>query len=304
MKTPRQSLLPDEPVRAGLLRIAAALIGTARERIAHPSSDRGEDVHDVRTAIKRLRALLRLIRPVIGKTRFTREDGRLRNAARQLAVAREHTVARRTLAALAATAPRRRERQALAMALAGFTSDAARQAATEKAMHAVARRLALIGRGLRGLRFTARGWPALAPGLRKTCAQARQRMCSACPAGDDEAFHRWRVRVKNLDYQLQLLEPIWPRHLGRMLARLRRLQEKLGDDHDLAVVERLLGQAPDTFGGAGQVECVVHYLRQRSRKLRHASEPLGQAILREKPRSFARKLARHWKRWSRRDLTC
>ena len=146
MKTPRPSLHPDEPVRAGLLRIAAALIGTARERVAHPSSDRGEDVHAVRTAIKRLRALLRLIRPVIGKTRFTREDGRLRNAARQLAVAREHTVARRTLFALAASAPHRRERQALAVARAGFTSDARRRAATEKALREVARRLALTGR--------------------------------------------------------------------------------------------------------------------------------------------------------------
>jgi CHAD domain-containing protein len=52
------------------------------------------------------------------------------------------------------------------------------------------------------------------------------------------AFHRWRIRVKHLYYQLEWLEPVRPKRFAAMLKRLHRLEEKLGADHDLAVSGR------------------------------------------------------------------
>ena len=73
MKMPDVSLHADEPLRAGLLRVADGLIQYALDRMRCSTSDRAEDVHLVRVTIKRLRAMLRLIQPVIGKTVFDRE---------------------------------------------------------------------------------------------------------------------------------------------------------------------------------------------------------------------------------------
>lgn len=98
MSKPDFSLHADEPLRAGLIRVADALIQNAVDRIRGPTSDHGEDVHLVRVTIKRLRAMLRLIRPVISKTAFDRERARLRKAARRLSFARDSDVARQTLA--------------------------------------------------------------------------------------------------------------------------------------------------------------------------------------------------------------
>src|SRR5262249_3381882 len=98
MKKLDLSLHADESFRAGFLRVADCLIENTVNRIRCPTSDRGEDVHLVRVTIKRLRAMLRLIRPVIGKTAFDRENIRLRTAARRLSVARDADVARQTLA--------------------------------------------------------------------------------------------------------------------------------------------------------------------------------------------------------------
>jgi CHAD domain-containing protein len=48
----------DEPLRAGLLRVADNLVENAVERIRNPNNDRVEDLHFVRVTIKRLRAIL------------------------------------------------------------------------------------------------------------------------------------------------------------------------------------------------------------------------------------------------------
>ena len=45
MKKLDVSLHADEPLRAGLLRVADGLIQNELDRIRYPTSDRGEDVH-------------------------------------------------------------------------------------------------------------------------------------------------------------------------------------------------------------------------------------------------------------------
>jgi CHAD domain-containing protein len=118
MKKLEDSLHADEPLRAGLLRVADGLIQNAVDRIGHPTSDRGGDVHLVRVTIKRLRALLRLIRPVISETVFAQENTRLKKAGWRLSSARDSDVARQTPATLPVSS--NRDRDAVTSVLAGF----------------------------------------------------------------------------------------------------------------------------------------------------------------------------------------
>ena len=53
-------------------------------------------IHQTRKCIKRLRAVLRLVRPGIGEHAFKRENARLRDAARLLSKSRDRTVLRQT----------------------------------------------------------------------------------------------------------------------------------------------------------------------------------------------------------------
>jgi len=85
VKAPQLVFCRNESVSAGLRRIVDELIKSAIACIKQPSTDREEDLHQVRLAIKRLRAILRLLRPLVSKTFFKRENARLRSAARRLA---------------------------------------------------------------------------------------------------------------------------------------------------------------------------------------------------------------------------
>lgn len=297
MKKPKVCLHTDEPLGAGILRVAENLIDSITDSGEKPKQEEGEYVHSVRTTIKRLRALLRLIRPVVGETFFNRENERLRNAGRRLAVARDTEVARETLKTLSVSdGP---EKQAVAAALAGLESKSGTRTDISDSLNEIRKDLEQTKRNLQHLPLVSGEWEVVEPGLQDVYRQSRKRMDRALHNGGDEAFHKWRIRVKNLLYELELLEPVWPKQMDKMTAQLSKLQDKIGCDHDIAVLKSLLRKTPERFGGTEAVERLIRCLDSKSRKLRHAAEPLGQKIFAKKPRRFVRKLGRRWSDWKR-----
>jgi len=291
------SLHADEPVRAGLLRVADSLIKKTVERISCSTGDLSEDVHLVRVTIKRLRALLRLIRPVISERTFSRENARLRNAARRLSLTRDRDVVRQTLAKLPVT--NERERKAVAVVLGGCDRKSEPEVGTSRVMSQIALDLEQTRRNLHRARISQDEWQAIEPGLREVYRQSRKRMEAALQQGDDEAFHKWRIRVKNLYYELQFLEPVYRERLGKMVCGLRKLQDEIGADHDLILLRKSLRKNPDAFGGAGTVGRVVGSLDKKSKERRRVAKRLGKAILNEAPPRFVRELGLHWNKWRR-----
>jgi CHAD domain-containing protein len=292
MKKPDVCLHTNEPLGAGILRIAENLIDSITNSGEHTKQNEGEYVHNVRTTIKRLRALLRLIRPVVGETFFNRENARLRKAGRRLAVARDAEVARETLKTLPVLGDP--EKQAVAAALAGLESKDGARTDTGDALNEIRKDLEQTRHNLQQLQLVNGEWEVVEPGLEDVYRQSRKRMDRALQDGGDEAFHKWRIRVKNLLYELELLEPVWPKRMDKMTSRLSKLQDKIGCDHDIAVLKGLLRKTPQRFGGTEAVERLIRCLDGKSRKLRHAAEPLGEKIFAKKPRRFVRKLGRRW----------
>jgi CHAD domain-containing protein len=295
MKKLDVSLRADEPLGAGLQRITEELIESIADHNGAAQEEIGEHIHNVRTTIKRLRALLRLIRPITGDKFFDTENERLRRAARRLAVARDVEVARQTLKNLSVSG--HSNRKAVGAALAGLEDRALPAQHVDKALKEVWSDLEQTKRSLRRRLMARREWQLIETGLRDVYRQSRKRMVSAFREGEDENFHKWRIRVKNLYYELEMLEPVWPKRIDKMTSRLAKLQDKIGLDHDVVVLKDLLRREPDAFGGSEAVEQVIRCLNDQSQKLRRASEPLGRRIFTEKPRRFVRKLGRRWTKW-------
>ena len=298
MKKPDISIRAREPAWASFLRAVDGLIDAAAARAVRTTPDRGADVHFVRTTLKRLRALLRLVRPVIDETLFQRENTRLRRAARGLGLVRDADVAREILSKFSKSVSHEADRHAFIATVEGLAKQAEPHGEIEKAMKAAARALGQSRRGVHRLRTAFDGWQTFEPGLRKVYAQCGKRMRAALEGDDPAALHKWRIRVKNLCHAIEFLEPVWPRGLGREIARLRKLERKLGGDHDLVMVKNLLLKTPDAFG-AEALGRVAACLDKRSGKLRRASKPLGEEIFKEKPVHFTSKLGLRWNDWRR-----
>jgi CHAD domain-containing protein len=150
---------------------------------------------------------------------------------------------------------------------------------------------------LHQIRITGHEWEAIGPGIEDVYRQCRKRMRGALGQGDDKAFHKWRIRVKNLYYELQTLQPVWPERLVKMVADLQQLEDKIGADHDLVVLKQSLLETPDAFGGIKAVEHVVGLVNEKSKQLRRETEPLGEAIFDQTSRRFVRELSQYWSKW-------
>ena len=289
------TLRAGDPAGVEVMRVSDALLQNAVRRIEHPSRNREEDIHSVRTAIKRVRAILRLLRPAIGDPTFRRENTRLKETARLLASMRDAAVGLQTLRGLASTASRERKRSDVSIVHARFAKQVALPAAIvrERVLRATVRALENHRRRLRRLGISTDDWQAIELGLEKVYRACKRRMKRAFSGGSDDSFHRWRIRLKNLYYELQFLTPLWPKRMHSLIAGLKKAEELMGDDHDLTVLKADLRKTPSHFGDGRVVKRVLSHLKERSRKLRRACQPLAEMILKEKPRDFVREFDWH-----------
>jgi CHAD domain-containing protein len=292
MTSPNISLQSHESLRTGLLRVVDELIGSLTTNQAHLTRNGEEDIHRVRTTIKRLRALLRLIRPAIDPAFFNRENDRLGTAAGLLSFARDTEVACRTLKTLPVSDET--DQEAVRSVLSSLETRAQQPKDIQETMAEVNRRLEQARLNFHRLKLRGSDRQILEVGLRAVYRQGRQRMKTAIKQGQDNAFHRWRIRAKNLYYELQFLESVWPKRIDRLVSRLSDLEDQIGRDHDAAVLREWLKKQPGTFGSDETVQRVVACLDDQTRALRQKVAPLGRKIWRQKPRRFAQKVVRHW----------
>ena len=83
---------PGRDLQAEIRRIAGKRMRSATDTLRDLSKDPDEAVHDARKDLKKLRALLRLVRDGLGEVRYRKENRALRNAGRALADFRDAAV--------------------------------------------------------------------------------------------------------------------------------------------------------------------------------------------------------------------
>ena len=93
-------LLKHEDPNAGLRRVAFEQIDIAINGFSDDSLSADKKVHSLRARCKKLRGVLRLIRPMLGDKAYKEQDRMYRDAARELAGTRDRDVALKTLESL------------------------------------------------------------------------------------------------------------------------------------------------------------------------------------------------------------
>lgn len=259
-------------------------------------SRKGNPVHETRKAMKRLRALLHLVKPVMSKSDFRRDEARIKQIARSLSGVRDVQAMEETLLKLEASEPAS-VKSPVQTALRAHLSEkraAAEKKLTSASLTKTRKLLREARKSFDELRLRENDFKALAQTIKADYRKARRSFQRAYELREDEAFHDWRKYVQRHWRQLLLIAPSWPRAMKPHIALARDLSEVLGDDHDLYVLIAYINTDRSTFGSDEEVDWFLGLCRKRQADLREVARHMGTRLLAEKPSSLAARLRAYW----------
>ncbi len=250
---------------------------------------RDEAIHEARKSIKKIRGVLRLMRPELGADYRIAID-KIRPVATALSELRDSGAIIGTFDALVEPAGPARF-SALRSQLISSKRQKERTLKVAGVLRSGAAQLSDFEPTLDSWKLCADGFDALRPGLRRSYRAAKHAFHQAVKDGTAEACHNWRKRVKDHWYHTRLLQPVWDAPLQLRERQLNELETALGEDHNLSVLSALLTSIlpdhPTMPGFAVLVE-------QRSRELRQQAFHCGNELFAQRPRAFLKHLQAQW----------
>ncbi|MFZ0672774.1 MAG: CHAD domain-containing protein [Pseudolabrys sp.] len=282
----------DSSFGDGLAAAARSVIADGRQALTDPELSDPEVVHEVRKALKRWRALMRLLARPLGE-----QADQMRSEARELM--RAIAGARDAQSALDALNDLRKAD----LPISATSIETIRARLTEMRDVAEAKSFTKtvrdrLSRYLDYATLSLERWPLKAidfdivtDALTSTYRRARQLVPDTWTDTDSEHLHDLRRRVVEHRHQMDLIEPLWPR-LGKVWAEeAQRLRNQLGACQDLAVLAGLTAPHEPLAPWRSRLAPLID--ARREAHLKSAARLAGR-LFAEKPKAFRRRIAALW----------
>jgi CHAD domain-containing protein len=281
-----------EPLPGGLKRVFREQIDAALRLCRHPAKQRGVTVHEVRKHLKKLRAAMRLAVSEVGKNRHAREDRFVREIGRLVSDLRDAQVRLQTLIQLrdeatkkSAENPFPRIEELLSLERESFS------AAFDGWQKQAIPKLECVGERLAKWPLDGITWKRICGAVEKIYKRGQRGLAKTIKKPVPENFHAWRKRVKDLWYQLRILQPLNRVVLEKIAADADALGELLGREHDFDfLMERLEKESGDEAmrDALAQLQKLI---RKRGKRLCRDALELGRRFYAEPPKAFAKRIS-------------
>ncbi len=287
---------PRHAIGRAITQIAHQILADTRHILQDSSKSDAVVIHDFRRAMKRWRAFLRLLTKTLGE-----ESRRLRDEARDRA--RELARSRDAQSALDAFTDIRKMSARRGLSSSPFTDRLLRMLKANRQRMENATLTPKLRARLRFAIETAAAsvdrWPVKAITFDEILARLTsdyRRARRATPLNwtnaTPQALHELRQRVIVHRYQMELLEPLWPR-LGRAWIReAQRLRAQLGKIQDLNVLASLAERGQPLAPWRSRLLPVV--ARRQSEHVA-AAKLCASRLFAETPKAFQRRFEALWK---------
>jgi CYTH domain-containing protein/CHAD domain-containing protein len=288
----------SESVPEGLSRSLHEQLDVAITELTDSQESTDDGIHEARKCLKKARTLLRLARPILGRI-YREQNAQMRDAGRKLSELRDMQV-------LADTVDQLKEKEEVPSAakpalerMRGIVlrrkEELFRQAEQQNELPGVVEKL-------REIRTAISTWPleratheTLMSAFEESMQRGKLAFAAALKNQQDEDFHNWRKRTKDVRYQLEFLHKMWADVLSGYAANAKQLEQALGKDHDLAVLRGMIPRkTPPEKKDAALLTAVI---RDERKVLRKEAESTGQMLYGESPKLWAERLERCWQTW-------
>jgi CHAD domain-containing protein len=257
----------------------------------------GGAVHDYRVALKRWRALLRLLHAQIGDeaVALRREAGLLSrtfNSSRDAQAALDALTDIAESTEIAPPSISRRTRSTITDRLEAIrkaSETGALDAESVQRMHA----------GLTRALACASAWPLesmtfedIATALAQSYRRARRRLPPDWETASAEDIHELRKAVVTFRYQIEFIEALWPKMWRTFTGEVQKLRVQLGRSNDLVVLGGLIQPRQPLAHWRSRLALPIE--NQRRVHLNRA-RTLASRMFAEAPRSFQKRIEAMWK---------
>jgi CHAD domain-containing protein len=285
----------DEPLSKGVRRIVKDQIDKVIDELTGLSDQGPEEVvHEARKRFKRVRAVLRLARPGLELKLYARENTRFRDAGRPLSEVRDAealAVAFDALIERTGDSGHVEAVSSIRSALAERKREVSRRVLDEEnALEAATAAVLEARRGVKRWQIAGEDQDIIESGVGRIYRKGRRASREASCNPTDEHLHEWRKRVKDLWYVLDILGPLRPEFFQDREAEAHRLADALGDDHDLAVLRRIIADPDSGVGNGVQIEAILPLIDLRRAELQADAFSLGKSVFTQKPKAYVASL--------------
>ncbi len=298
-----------EEVYSGTIRIVTEEIDEALASL-RGGGNRVKAVHETRKSIKKLRAVLRIFEDEMGRKAFAAENRFLRDAGRSLSSTRDADVLIESFDDIAKRLREKKRATATVItsarkvvfekrALAGH--DGATPNPDHHVDSAIAQTLGMLEEAKKRVEH----WPlkranrsTVTDGMQSIYRAGRRAMGVAFDISkdeehDDELFHDWRKRVKDLWYHTLLIQPMWPNLLDTYAEEAHKLADHLGDEHDLSILLAALREHHQELGEE-KFDLFAEEIASRREHLRSKALTLGERLYAETSKAYLARIERYW----------
>jgi len=279
-KKPRLFLRRNKPIGEELqiiarLHLDAALVQLAGNNVSP------EPVHEARTAIKKVRAVIQLASPALGSVRRKLVSELLHDAMMRLGPLRDAEVQVQTLDLLMETEGLMPED--FSSVRAGL-ADIAKQRRVND-IRQIPRVRESLGEALRSVNK----WlldPLQGKDVRRRIRRSYRRgrsLLDLCQVNDDpETFHSFRKSVKQLWYSIRITSQFWPELGADLIHELGLIGELAGKERDFTLLSMTLRQGPANKAA----HHLIAMLKEELPKLRRATLTAASTFYEPRPKAF------------------
>jgi CHAD domain-containing protein len=237
----------DRPLKRSVRKIAQRLIDEGLDKLAVTApSERDEAIHDARKALKKIRSLLRLIRPAISKSDYRDENRRFRDAGLPLTQARDLKILIESFDAVVTECfpdgdvPENLQ-EVRRLASEQLSSEHERLQ-SEGEVESISYHLKEARDDVRKWSRVPDRWRTLSRGLKATYRRTLDARDDAEKNQTAETCHEWRKQVRYLRYQLGFVRFLNPERLTALAGEVDRINKLLGAARDLTLLEKHLAE--------------------------------------------------------------
>jgi CHAD domain-containing protein len=271
--------------------IAAEQVAFARKCLINPpEGDVHAGIHEARKCFKRLRGLVRMARPALGKKTYQYENTRFRDAGRSLSTVRDAQALIESFDLLQEAYGRQVEFARMSPLRLKISERRARVVHSDldlqQSVNEVAAKLEHSIASIDNWPLAKVSADELAHGLQRVFRRARKGWKRSQRQHDPDTLHDWRKHTKYLRYHFQLLKGVDKPWAGSWHKGFKQLSDILGEHHDLDVLRSTLDQMEDTvISPVAESEFRV-LLRQQQDALYREALKQGKVLLQCKPKQM------------------